>query len=88
MASVLLLLFVVFRDLLTIAHWLWLTAFTVYGLFICIAALLLLLLLFLYNKQSGFFNIDRYGTEEAHTDTEAVEDDPAASHDEPNNAPP
>jgi len=61
---------------------------SLYGLFICIAALLLLLLLFLYNKQSGFFNVDRYGTGEAHKNTEAPEEEPATNHDEPNNAPP
>jgi len=63
-------------------------ASSLYGLIFCIAALLLLLLLFLYNKQSGFFNVDRYGTEEAQTDTEALEDEPAASHSDPGNTPP
>jgi hypothetical protein len=63
-------------------------ASSMYGLFICVAALLLLLLLFLYNKQSGFFNVDRYGAEEAQTDTEALQDEPAAVHDDPGAGPP
>ena len=59
-----------------------------YGLSICIAALLLLLMLFLYNRQSGFFDVDRYGNGKARTDTEATEDQPSAGQDDPNAIPP